>query len=58
MRIFLTGGPHIKEDIQKSCPKAVVIPVSPINDIYFATTAYRFLFFCSTSTPLNIPKNE
>ena len=28
-QIFLTGRPHIKEDIQRYFPKAVVIPVSP-----------------------------
>jgi len=28
-RIFLTGRPHVKENIQRYFPKAVVIPVSP-----------------------------
>jgi len=33
-RIFLTGRPHVREDIQKYFPKAVVIPISPnTNDI-------------------------
>ena len=31
-RIFLTGRPHVKEDIQRYFPKAVVIPVSPNMD--------------------------
>ena len=34
MRIFLTGRPHVQEDIQKYFPKVVVIPISPnTNDI-------------------------
>jgi len=34
MRIFLTGRPHVKEDVQRYFPKAVVIPISPNpNDI-------------------------
>ena len=33
-RIFLTGRPHVKEDIQRYFPKAVVMPISPsIDDI-------------------------
>ena len=32
MRIFLTGRPHIKEDIQRYFTKAVVIPISPNTD--------------------------
>jgi len=28
-RIFLTGRPHVKEDIQKQFPSVVLIPVSP-----------------------------
>ena len=28
-RIFLTGRPHIREDIQRYFPKAVVTPISP-----------------------------
>jgi len=31
-RIFLTGRPHIREDIQRYFPKAVVIPISPNTD--------------------------
>ena len=31
-RIFLTGRPHIKEDIRRHFPKVVVIPVSPNMD--------------------------
>ena len=31
-RIFLTGRPHAKEDVQRYFPKAVVIPVSPNMD--------------------------
>ena len=33
-RIFLTGRPHVKEDIQRYFAKAIVIPISPnTNDI-------------------------
>ena len=33
-RIFLTGRPHVKEDIQRYFPKAVVMPISPnLDDI-------------------------
>ena len=33
-RIFLTGRPHVKEDIQRYLTRAVVIPISPdTNDI-------------------------
>jgi len=33
-RIFLTGRPHVKEDIQRYLPGVVLIPISPkINDI-------------------------
>jgi len=33
-RIFLTGRPHVKEDVQRYFPKAVVIPIRPNrNDI-------------------------
>ena len=32
MRIFLTGRPHVKEDIQRYFPKAVVMPISPNMD--------------------------
>jgi len=33
-RIFLTGRPHVKEDVQRYFPKAVVVPISPNpNDI-------------------------
>jgi len=33
-RIFLTGRPHVKEDVQRYFPKVVVIPISPNpNDI-------------------------
>ena len=28
-RIFLTGRPHVKEDIQRYFPKAVVMPIDP-----------------------------
>ena len=31
-RIFLTGRPHVGEDIQRYFPKAVVIPISPNPD--------------------------
>ena len=31
-RIFLTGRPHVREDIQRYFPKAVVIPISPNSD--------------------------
>ena len=31
-RIFLTGRPHVREDIQKYFPKAVAIPISPSQD--------------------------
>ena len=31
-RIFLTGRPHVREDIQRYFPKAVVIPISPNTD--------------------------
>jgi len=31
-RIFLTGRPHVKEDIQRYFPKAVVMPISPNTD--------------------------
>ena len=31
-RIFFTGRPHIREDIQKYLAKAVVIPISPNRD--------------------------
>jgi len=31
-RIFLTGRPHVTEDIQRYLPKAVVIPISPNTD--------------------------
>ena len=31
-RIFLTGRPHVKEDIQRYFAKAVVIPISPNRD--------------------------
>ena len=31
-RIFLTGRPHVGEDIQRYFPKAVVIPISPDQD--------------------------
>ena len=31
-RIFLTGRPHVKEDIQRYFIKAVVIPISPNTD--------------------------
>jgi hypothetical protein len=31
-RIFLTGRPHVKEDIQRYFTKAVVIPISPNTD--------------------------
>jgi len=31
-RIFLTGRPHIREDIQRYFAKAVVIPISPNTD--------------------------
>ena len=31
-RIFLTGRPHIGDDIQRYFPKAVVIPISPNTD--------------------------
>ena len=31
-RIFLTGRPHVKEDIQRYLTKAVVIPISPNTD--------------------------
>jgi len=31
-RIFLTGRPHVKEDIQKHFPRVVLIPVSPKTD--------------------------
>ena len=34
VRIFLTGRPHVREDIQRYFAKAVVIPISPnIDDI-------------------------
>ena len=29
MRIFLTGRPHIREDIQRYFPKVIVMPISP-----------------------------
>ena len=33
-RIFLTGRPHVQNDLQRYFPKAVVIPISPnTNDI-------------------------
>jgi len=32
MRIFCTGRPHIKDDIQKYFAKGVVIPINPNND--------------------------
>jgi len=32
MRIFLTGRPHIMEDIQRYFSKAVVVPISPNTD--------------------------
>jgi len=33
-RVFLTGRPHVKEDIQRYFPRVVLIPVSPkIDDI-------------------------
>jgi len=33
-RIFLTGRPHVREDVQRYFPKAVVIPISPNpNDV-------------------------
>jgi len=28
-RIFLTGRPHVKDDVQRNFPKVVVIPISP-----------------------------
>ena len=31
-RIFFTGRPHVKEDIQRYFPKAVLIPISPNTD--------------------------
>ena len=31
-RIFLTGRPHVRDDIQRYFPKAVVIPISPNSD--------------------------
>ena len=31
-RIFLTGRPHVREDIQRYFPRAVVIPISPNTD--------------------------
>ena len=31
-RIFLTGRPHVKEDIQRYFPRVVLIPVSPKTD--------------------------
>ena len=31
-RIFLTGRPHVREDIQRYFSKAVVIPISPNAD--------------------------
>ena len=31
-RIFLTGRPHVREDIQRYFTKAVVIPISPNTD--------------------------
>ena len=31
-RIFLTGRPHVKEDIQRYLTRAVVIPISPNTD--------------------------
>ena len=31
-RIFLTGRPHVGEDIQRYFPRAVVIPISPDQD--------------------------
>ena len=31
-RIFLTGRPHVREDIQKCFPEVVVIPISPNTD--------------------------
>ena len=31
-RIFLTGRPHIREDIQRYFPRAVVIPINPNTD--------------------------
>ena len=31
-RIFLTGRPHVREDIQRYFPKAVVMPISPNMD--------------------------
>ena len=31
-RIFLTGRPHIREDVQRYFSKAVVIPISPNTD--------------------------
>ena len=31
-RIFLTGRPHVGDDIQRYFPKAVVIPISPNTD--------------------------
>ena len=31
-RIFLTGRPHVGEDIQRYFPKAVAIPISPNQD--------------------------
>ena len=31
-RKFLTGRPHVKEDIQRYFPKAVVMPISPNTD--------------------------
>jgi len=33
-RLFLTGRPHVREDVQRYFPKAVVIPINPNrNDI-------------------------
>ena len=31
-RIFLTGRPHVAEDVKRDFPKAVVIPISPNPD--------------------------
>ena len=31
-RIFLTGRPHVREDVQRYFAKAVVIPISPNSD--------------------------
>ena len=31
-RVFLTGRPHVRENVQRYFPKAVVIPISPNTD--------------------------